>query len=47
MPTLIDAFAGSDLPWKVDLVKWETTSEFFRKIIEQEKVFVLKGRFRG
>jgi type I restriction enzyme S subunit len=37
---LADAFAESDLPWKVDVVDWATTSESFRKIIERDKVVV-------
>lgn len=37
---MVDDFAQSDLPWKVDVVDWATTSESFRKIIEQHKVVV-------
>lgn len=37
---LVDAFSESDLPWKVDIVDWATTSEKFRSIIEKEKVVV-------
>lgn len=37
---LSDAFSDSDLPWKVDVVDWATTSESFRKIIEQQRVIV-------
>lgn len=36
-------FAESDLPFKVDVVDWATTSETFRKIIQKEKV-VVQGR---
>ena len=39
---LEDAFSESDLPWKVDIVDWATTSASFRKIIEQQKVLVQK-----
>lgn len=35
-----EAFDLSDLPYKVDVVDWATTSESFRKIIEREKVNV-------
>ncbi len=35
---LADAFAESDLPWKVDVVEWATTSPSFRKIIQRDKV---------
>lgn len=37
---LADDFANSDLPWKVDVVDWATTSESFRKIIARDKVVV-------
>lgn len=33
-----EAFSESDLPWKVDLVDWATTSERFRQVIEQQKL---------
>lgn len=36
-------FSESDLPWKVDVVDWATTSPSFRKIIERNKV-ILKSR---
>lgn len=41
---LKEAFEESDLPWKVDVVDWATTSESFRKIIERDKVMVQEGR---
>jgi type I restriction enzyme S subunit len=37
---LADAFADSELPWRVDLVDWATTDEAFRRIIERDKVMV-------
>ncbi len=37
---LKEAFDESDLPWKVDVVDWATTSESFRTIIERDKVVV-------
>lgn len=37
---LADDFSESDLPWKVDVVDWATTSEAFRAIIQQDKVVV-------
>ena len=40
---LEEAFDESDLPYKVDIVDWATTSESFRKIIEQDKVVVQEG----
>ena len=39
---LAEAFAESDLPWKVDVVDWATTSPSFRQIIERDKVVVQK-----
>ncbi|MGA2350287.1 MAG: nucleotidyltransferase domain-containing protein [Terracidiphilus sp.] len=35
---LADDFSESDLPFKVDIVDWATTSERFRKVIEEERV---------
>jgi len=37
---LAEDFSESDLPWKVDIVDWATTSEAFRHIIEQSKVIL-------
>ncbi|MBY0467248.1 MAG: nucleotidyltransferase domain-containing protein, partial [Burkholderiales bacterium] len=37
---LNDAFAESDLPWRVDVVDWASTSTSFRDIIAQDKVVV-------
>lgn len=34
LASLKDAFADSDLPFRVDVVDWGVTSEVFRKIIE-------------
>ena len=42
--SLDDDFTESDLPWKVDVVDWATTSEAFRKIITQQRVVVQKPR---
>jgi type I restriction enzyme S subunit len=39
-----DDFSESNLPYKVDVVDWATTSETFRKIIERDKVVVQKVR---
>lgn len=41
---LADDFSESDLPWKVDIADWATTSESFRKIIERDKVVVQEAR---
>lgn len=40
---LAEAFSESDLPYKVDIVDWATTSDSFRKIIERDKVVVQEG----
>lgn len=44
MGLLRAAFEESDLPYKVDLVDWATTSDAFRKIIERDKVAVQTAR---
>lgn len=44
---LREAFDESDLPIRVDLVDWATTSESFRKIIEQNKVVIQAGKGAG
>ncbi len=40
LAALSDDFSDSDLPFKVDVVDWTTTSEAFRAIIAQDKVVV-------
>ena len=40
---LTDDFAESDLPFKVDVVDWATSSEAFRKIIERDRVVLQDG----
>lgn len=40
MAALKEAFDESNLPMRVDVVDWATTSESFRHIIEQNKVIV-------
>jgi type I restriction enzyme S subunit len=37
---ITDDFVESDLPIKVDVVDWATTSEAFRRIIEKQKIVV-------
>jgi len=37
---IADDFAESDLPIKVDVVDWATTSETFRQAIEKERLIV-------
>jgi type I restriction enzyme S subunit len=41
---LRDDFSESDLPWKVDVVDWATSSQDFREIIERDKVVVQGGK---
>ncbi len=38
-----EAFAESDLPYKVDIVDWATTSQNFREIITQNHL-VIQGK---
>lgn len=38
--TLSEAFASSDLPIRVDVVDWASTSAAFRHIIERDRVVV-------
>lgn len=37
---LTDDFVESDLPIKVDVVDWATTSDAFRQLIEQDKIVI-------
>ena len=37
---LTEAFEESDLPFKVDIIDWTTTSEGFRKLIEPSLVSI-------
>lgn len=36
-------FSESDLPWKVDVLDWATTSASFRKIIARDRVLLDLG----
>lgn len=45
--SLSDDFSESDLPYKVDVVDWATTSESFQKIIERDRVVVQKAGQSG
>lgn len=38
------AFAESDLPMKVDILEWATTSDEFRQIVAQSKIVLRKPR---
>lgn len=41
MTSLMDDFEESDLPYKVDIVDWNTISDSFRQIIDKEKKFLI------
>jgi predicted nucleotidyltransferase len=43
MAALVEDFAESDLPWKVDIVDWTLTGAPFRLIIESDRVLVQRG----
>ena len=38
LAALNEAFAESDLPWKVDVVDWARMGEAFRRIVERDRV---------
>ena len=40
---IAEDFSESNLPWKVDIVDWATTSALFRQTIEQDKIVVQVG----
>ena len=42
-----EAFDESDLPFRVDLVDWASTSKNFRKVIEREYVTIAEGKDRS
>jgi predicted nucleotidyltransferase len=41
---LEEAFSESDLPWRVDVVDWATTSPTFQAIIMRDKVVLQRAR---
>ena len=43
---LADDFSDSDLPWRVDVLDWATTSADFRKIVERDKVVLQQAAAR-
>lgn len=47
LASLEESFRESDLPWKVDVVDWATTSEVFRRIIEEERHVIQKANERA
>jgi predicted nucleotidyltransferase len=40
---LAEDFSESDLPFRVDILDWTTTSDDFRQIVENDKVVVQPG----
>lgn len=40
---LKDDFSDSDLPWRVDVLDWATTSPEFRAIVARDKVVVQRA----
>ena len=44
---LADAFSEADLPWRVDVLDWATTSPSFRAIVQRDKVVVQKKLTAG
>lgn len=44
---LVASFSESNLPFKVDLVDWASTSDKFRTIITANKVVIQEGRTSG
>lgn len=44
MANIQSAFEASDLPIRVDIVDWASTSEAFRKIIAHDKVVVQRAQ---
>ena len=38
-----DAFDESDLPWKVDVLDWQTISESFQQVILENYVVIQQG----
>ena len=44
LASLSEDFSNSDLPFKVDIVDWATTSEAFRGIIQKHKVVMQAHR---
>jgi predicted nucleotidyltransferase len=38
--TLREAFSESDLPFRVDILDWATTTEPFRRVVEADRIVV-------
>lgn len=44
LASLAEDFSESDLPWKVDVIDWATTSASFRTMIDTQKVLLQEAR---
>jgi type I restriction enzyme S subunit len=40
---LADAFAESDLPWRVDIIDWSTASDPVKAVIARDRVVLTEG----
>lgn len=47
LAALNEAFAESDLPWKVDVVDWARMGEAFRRIVERDRVVLQRVNNAG
>lgn len=47
LAALNEAFAESDLPWKVDVVDWARMGEAFRRIVERDRVVLQRVNDAG
>ena len=47
LAALNEAFAESDLPWKVDVVDWARLGDAFRRIVERDRVVLQRVEDAG
>lgn len=47
LAALNEAFAESDLPWKVDVVDWARMGDAFRRIVERDRVVLQRVEDAG
>jgi predicted nucleotidyltransferase len=41
---MAEDFSESDLPFRVDILDWATTQDYFRRIVEQDRIILQPGR---
>jgi predicted nucleotidyltransferase len=41
---MAEHFSESDLPFRVDILDWATTQDYFRRIVEQDRIILQPGR---